>query len=580
MQLAEQYARGGRPERALAYYHRAADVAAGRFAYTEEIRLHEQALSVIAAMPAGRDRDSRELGVLEAMAAPLNARHGYASPQVQHALERSVTLAESLGRADSRLAALASLGGALFVQGRSADSYRTASQALELAASESKLAGQAHLIAGFSAFSLGMPAEALTHLELAAHLAAGAVWLSFGTRPRRARERPSPRTPCGCSAARTRRWPSAVRPSRWPRAIDHPYSLVLALSYACVTHQMRRDLPELRNAVEELRRLCDQYGFAYYQEWALIADGCSRADESGLGLVRHGVGNLRAQGAFARMPYWLTLLADLYSRAGRPRDARATLDAALATGHAHRDVWWLPEVMRMRAAYDDEQAAISRLRLAAQLAADSGSVALLRRCERDLSARGGQCAGRQPGRWRRSPGRLAPGPRSERCANARVRTFGLQPTRAPHPRGPHDHTEHYHRTVRRTGRRSARRPDPARRPRLRRGPRRLQRHDRQAPGRHPPAAGTPPTSSPACGSPARTAAKLRSAGAATMRPGSGCGTAPWSSDLSAMRGVNVNPQDRTVRVDAGATWGDVDHATGAFGMATPSGFIASTGVAG
>ena len=51
-------------------------------------------------------------------------------------------------------------------------------------------------------------------------------------------------------------------------------------------------------------------------------------------------------------------------------------------------------------------------------------------------------------------------------------------------------------------------------------------------------------------------------------------------DLSPMRSTTVDPQARTVRVDAGATWGDVDHATVAFGLATPSGFIASTGVAG
>lgn len=51
-------------------------------------------------------------------------------------------------------------------------------------------------------------------------------------------------------------------------------------------------------------------------------------------------------------------------------------------------------------------------------------------------------------------------------------------------------------------------------------------------------------------------------------------------DLSPMRGVTVDPEHRTVRVDGGATWGDVDHATVAFGMATPSGFLASTGVAG
>src|SRR5580692_6726964 len=51
-------------------------------------------------------------------------------------------------------------------------------------------------------------------------------------------------------------------------------------------------------------------------------------------------------------------------------------------------------------------------------------------------------------------------------------------------------------------------------------------------------------------------------------------------DLSGLRSTTVDPANHTVRADAGCTWGDVDHATVAFGMATPCGFIASTGVAG
>jgi len=51
-------------------------------------------------------------------------------------------------------------------------------------------------------------------------------------------------------------------------------------------------------------------------------------------------------------------------------------------------------------------------------------------------------------------------------------------------------------------------------------------------------------------------------------------------DLSQMKGVRVDPAARTVRVEGGATWGSVDHATHPFGLATPSGFISSTGVGG
>ncbi len=51
-------------------------------------------------------------------------------------------------------------------------------------------------------------------------------------------------------------------------------------------------------------------------------------------------------------------------------------------------------------------------------------------------------------------------------------------------------------------------------------------------------------------------------------------------DLSAMKGVRVDPVARMVQVEGGCTWADVDQATHAFGLATPSGFISTTGVGG
>lgn len=51
-------------------------------------------------------------------------------------------------------------------------------------------------------------------------------------------------------------------------------------------------------------------------------------------------------------------------------------------------------------------------------------------------------------------------------------------------------------------------------------------------------------------------------------------------DLSAMNGVEVDPDARTARVGAGATWGGVDRATQEFGLATTGGEVSATGVAG
>ena len=81
--------------------------------------------------------------------------------------------------------------------------------------------------------------------------------------------------------------------------------------------------------------------------------------------------------------------------------------------------------------------------------------------------------------------------------------------------------------------------------------------------------------------PRSTASRSRSAAAATTPAGLGV----WDDALvdrpvAACAASRSTPRDHTVRVDGGCTWGDVDHATVAFGMATPSGFIASTGVGG
>lgn len=172
------------------------------------------------------------------------------------------------------------------------------------------------------------------------------------------------------------------------RATEEPYCLAVALAYAAITHQLRHDSSELADTADELRELCARYRLAYYREWVLILDGWARGGSAGLDLARRGVDNLTAAGSLARMPYWLSLVADLSARARRTDTARASLDAALIGGRARGDNWWLPEVMRMRARYDADAAALTRLRDAARLAFDHGSLALLRRCEGDLAERG------------------------------------------------------------------------------------------------------------------------------------------------------------------------------------------------
>jgi len=51
-------------------------------------------------------------------------------------------------------------------------------------------------------------------------------------------------------------------------------------------------------------------------------------------------------------------------------------------------------------------------------------------------------------------------------------------------------------------------------------------------------------------------------------------------DLSGMRSVRVDPENKLARAEGGATWGDFNSATHAFGLATTGGVVSTTGVGG
>jgi FAD/FMN-containing dehydrogenase len=63
-------------------------------------------------------------------------------------------------------------------------------------------------------------------------------------------------------------------------------------------------------------------------------------------------------------------------------------------------------------------------------------------------------------------------------------------------------------------------------------------------------------------------------------PGFGTADNALVVDLGRMKGIRVDPALKTVRAEGGCTWGDFNHATHAFGLATTGGIISTTGIAG
>jgi FAD/FMN-containing dehydrogenase len=63
-------------------------------------------------------------------------------------------------------------------------------------------------------------------------------------------------------------------------------------------------------------------------------------------------------------------------------------------------------------------------------------------------------------------------------------------------------------------------------------------------------------------------------------PGFGTADGALVVDLGRMKGIRVDPAAKTVWAEGGCTWGDFNHATHAFGLATTGGIISTTGIAG
>ena len=63
-------------------------------------------------------------------------------------------------------------------------------------------------------------------------------------------------------------------------------------------------------------------------------------------------------------------------------------------------------------------------------------------------------------------------------------------------------------------------------------------------------------------------------------PGYGTNDGGLVIDLSAMKGIRVDPEARTARADGGVLWRELDHETQAFGLATTGGTVSNTGIGG
>jgi len=379
--IATHLDRGGQPVRAIPFLERAAHAAIRVSAIEEGIRCLTYALSLLDQTAPGRDRDERELSFRATLSSLLAYARGYGAVESEHNVERVVALAGTLGRSDVSVRWLWGLWCVHFVLGDLDRARQTAAQVLEQTRSDPSCLCEAHHATAGTLVSLGELDAARRHFEaaLAAYderapqlsvfgsdlgvfsraYYAHALWL------------------LGDAEAAAAQAEDAIALAR---RLGHVYSETLALAFAALTYQLRRDVSKVFSCATAVRALSERYGFAYYLDWAGVLLGWVRGregrPEDGVRLIETALEHLDSQRAQVRRPYFLALLAETLVTAGRLGRAASILDAAIEMAISRREVWWLPEILRLRADLEPQAARERLLRRAWEMAREQGSRSL------------------------------------------------------------------------------------------------------------------------------------------------------------------------------------------------------------
>jgi predicted ATPase/DNA-binding winged helix-turn-helix (wHTH) protein len=138
------------------------------------------------------------------------------------------------------------------------------------------------------------------------------------------------------------------------REAEHPVSLCLALAWPASMLMLRLgDLAATERTIEELADQAAQNGLVPYTAFAACARGsldAARGDlVSGAELLRSGLATMRQVGYQIFYPVFLAELAEVRAALGQLADSLVDIDAALQQVIDTNYLWFLPEVIRIKA---------------------------------------------------------------------------------------------------------------------------------------------------------------------------------------------------------------------------------------
>jgi predicted ATPase len=356
-QLASHYERAGMIEQALPSYQRAAAVAQRVYANEDAIGLLSRSLELLELLPAGSKRDKQELSLQLALAPLYRVTKGWETLELERVLDRALALCDTVGDDAQRAQTLFGLQSLYLVQAKLervqmiSDELHTLYQrslgtvsppfaGMMLAGARLHLGRIADANAHFAEIIAAHDPDQLLHLQesqgvnyaaLARAWQAHALWcLGY---PQQALSR-------GLDAVKL------------VQDLDQPFNQALVSAYLALLEQLRADEAVAREHAEKALALASKYQAPYYRAWAAIlvsyALALEQPNEERIGRLRGSISEFKASSARLRLPYYLSLLAQVCGKAGHAEKGLASIDEALAEARAHNERWWDAELHRLR----------------------------------------------------------------------------------------------------------------------------------------------------------------------------------------------------------------------------------------
>jgi class 3 adenylate cyclase len=385
--LAYHYAQADLKEEAARYWFQAGALAIQRSANVEAVDHLSRGLELLDRLPETPALVERKLEFLVALGGPLLALRGYADAQVGKLFARAETLCGGLAAND----------GPLFDSLQGLHSHHLVRAELDVALDLSRrLAALAQQLGEPARISEALLRQAITLYPLAALEEAREILETRMTpldeKTTRAQAHLSGQDPnvsrlchlavvlwmMGRPEESTRRVAEAAEAAR---DLKHSFTLSWAMFYDAMVHAASGDAAGSLIRAEALITLCAEQGFSYRLAQGRILAGWGRArsgDRSGPEQMASAIAAVRATGALIFLPYYLALLADARLAVGDFRGGLAAIDEAETIVSTTREVFYAPELPRLRA----------ELVLRERPEARDEAERLLRRALADASAQG------------------------------------------------------------------------------------------------------------------------------------------------------------------------------------------------